>query len=77
MKKISKSTILLTIIACLTIGLAPFTPQPHVWGKIEWIAGGARGMKWLDYADLLMHGAPWVILIVLLCINLIALIKSK
>jgi len=50
-------------IAALTLGLAPFTPQPHVWQKITWLAQGGQGMVWYDYFDLLLHGSPWVLLI--------------
>jgi hypothetical protein len=48
------------LLASLTLGLAPFHPEPHLWGKLRWIAGGAVGMAPLDYADLALHGAPWV-----------------
>lgn len=50
------------LLACLTLGLAPFIPEPHVWGKLRWVAGGAVGMKPIDWFDLLMHGLPWVLL---------------
>ena len=52
------------LIASLTLGLAPFTPEPHIWGKLKWIAGGAEGMELIDWGDTLMHGIPWVLLIV-------------
>lgn len=48
---------------CLTLGLAPFVPEPHIWGKIRWILGGANGMQAMDYFDFLMHGTPWFLLI--------------
>jgi len=48
---------------CLTLGLAPFFPEPHIFGKIKWFLGGATGMQVMDYFDLLFHGAPWVYLI--------------
>lgn len=48
------------IIASFTLGLAPFFPEPHIIGKIRWVAGGAEGMAPVDWMDLLMHGAPWV-----------------
>lgn len=51
------------VILCLTLGLAPFVPEPHIWGKIKWIAGGANGMKWLDWLDFVFHGVPWALLI--------------
>lgn len=50
-------------IATLTLGLAPFTPQPHLWQKITWLAQGGQGMVWYDYFDLLLHGSPWVLLL--------------
>lgn len=51
------------IILCLTLGLAPFVPEPHIWGKIKWIAGGAVGMDWLDWLDFVFHGIPWALLL--------------
>jgi len=60
-----KSTnIVLALIASLTLGLAPFTPEPHLFGKIKWVLGGANGMQVIDWFDLVMHGAPWIWLIV-------------
>ncbi len=52
------------LIASLTLGLAPFVPEPHIWGKLKWLAGGAKGMQFMDYFDVLLHGLPWVWLIV-------------
>ena len=46
----------------LTLGLAPFFPEPHVWGKLKWVFGGANGMQVIDYLDLVLHGFPWVLL---------------
>ncbi len=48
------------IILSLTLGLAPFVPEPHIWGKIKWVAGGGVGMKLIDWGDLVFHGFPWV-----------------
>jgi hypothetical protein len=67
------SNILLALLATLTLGLAPFTPEPHFFGKIRWVLGGAEGMKPMDWFDLLMHGAPWVWLV----FESVKLIKSK
>ncbi len=58
--KSTLSTISLWLIACLTLGLAPFFPQPHIVGKIHWVLGGAHGMKLIDWGDLALHGFPWV-----------------
>lgn len=53
----------IVILSCLTLGLAPFLPEPHIWGKLRWIAGGAIGMKPLDWFDLAFHGLPWALLV--------------
>ena len=55
---------ILWLIACLTLGLAPFSPEPHVWEKIQWVFSGAQGMTLIDWFDLVMHGTPWVMLLV-------------
>jgi len=53
----------MTILLCLTLGLAPFVPEPHIWGKLKWIMGGAEGMQLIDWGDVLLHGFPWLLLI--------------
>lgn len=60
----------LIILLCLTLGLAPFFPEPHIIGKIKWLAGGANGMTSKDYFDVLLHGFPFVLLIRLVFIKL-------
>lgn len=67
------NNIIIALIATLTLGLAPFTPEPHFFGKIRWVLGGANGMKPMDWFDLVMHGAPWVWLV----FEIIKLIMSK
>ena len=52
----------LLIVLCLTLGLAPFTPEPHVWQKLRMLASGEL-TEALDIFDLLLHGAPWLLLI--------------
>jgi hypothetical protein len=42
----------------LLLGLAPFLPEPHIWGKLKWVLGGAVGMQPMDWFDLALHGAP-------------------
>ncbi|XOV93518.1 MAG: hypothetical protein ACFHWX_02175 [Bacteroidota bacterium] len=54
----------MAIILSLTLGLAPFFPEPHIVGKLRWVWGGAIGMQPIDYFDLVLHGFPWVLLIV-------------
>jgi hypothetical protein len=58
------------ILASLTLGLAPFAPEPHIIGKLKWVMGGANGMTGMDWFDLFFHGTPWLVLIVSLGLNL-------
>ncbi len=48
-------------MACLTLGLAPFAP-PHIWEKLVMLSRGEL-KRAIDWFDLVMHGAPWVLLI--------------
>jgi hypothetical protein len=54
------NNLLMALLATLTLGLAPFFPEPHFFGKVRWVLGGANGMQPMDWFDLFMHGAPWV-----------------
>jgi hypothetical protein len=49
------------IILCATLGLAPFSP-PHVVEKLLMLANGNL-VRPVDWFDLLLHGAPWLFLI--------------
>lgn len=60
----------LVLMACLLLGLAPFVPEPHLLGKLRWVAGGAVGMQPLDWFDLAWHGLPWVLLLRLLILKI-------
>ncbi|MEQ8241540.1 MAG: hypothetical protein RIA69_20170 [Cyclobacteriaceae bacterium] len=60
----------IALVLSLTLGLAPFFPEPHIWGKLQWIFGGANGMRFMDYFDVLLHGSPWVYLMYLLVIKM-------
>ncbi len=59
----TKRNFFFALAASLTLGLAPFSPEPHLFGKVRWLLGGGEGMQFLDYWDLVMHGAPWVLLL--------------
>ncbi len=61
----------LIILLCLTLGLAPYVPEPHIVGKIRWIAGGANGMKLMDWFDTVLHGFPFILLIRFIIFKLI------
>ena len=53
---------ILVIAACLTLGLAPFTP-PHIVEKLQMLAKG-KLVKPVDWFDLLFHGVPWALLFI-------------
>ena len=67
----------LVILLCLTLGLAPFFPEPHIYGKLKWMLGGADGMPIMDWFDVLLHGLPFVLLIRLIYINVILSSKKR
>ena len=52
------------LVVSLTLGLAPFFPEPHILGKLKWIFGGAEGMKFMDWFDVFLHGSPWIFLMI-------------
>ena len=52
----------LLVLAALTLGLAPFFPEPHIWEKLKMLFGGTL-VKPIDIFDLLLHAAPFVLLI--------------
>jgi hypothetical protein len=49
------------VAVALTLGLAPFVPEPHLWEKLKMLAAGTLSRP-IDIFDLLYHGAPWVLL---------------
>ena len=58
---IDRLPIAVLVAAALTLGLAPFVPEPHVWEKLKLLAAGDLARP-IDIFDLLLHGAPWVLL---------------
>ena len=44
------------VVAALLLGLAPFFPEPHLWGKLKMLVNGTL-VKPLDIFDLLFHGS--------------------
>jgi hypothetical protein len=48
------------IVLCLTLGLAPFLPEPHIVEKLRLLAEG-RLSRLIDIFDLLMHALPFVL----------------
>ncbi|MDO6597901.1 hypothetical protein Q4512_13325 [Oceanihabitans sp. 2_MG-2023] len=60
------------IMLCLTLGLAPFLPEPHFFGKIKWLLGGASSMQPMDWFDLVLHGFPFILLLRLIILKLVS-----
>lgn len=60
----------LFVVASLTLGLAPFTPEPHIWEKIRWATTGVPFDQSIYYVDVLLHGTPWLLLFISLGIRL-------
>ena len=52
----------LAVLAAMTLGLAPFAPEPHIVEKLRMLAQGTL-VRPIDIFDLLMHGAPWLVVI--------------
>lgn len=50
------------LIACASLGLAPFAPAPHVIEKLSMLLRGQL-VQPIDWFDLVMHGAPWTLLV--------------
>ncbi len=51
----------LAIVAALTLGLAPFKP-PHIVEKLDMLFHGTL-VKPIDWFDLVLHGTPWLVVI--------------
>ena len=51
----------LLVIAALTLGLAPFVPEPHIWEKLKMLAAGELSRP-IDIFDLVLHATPFVLL---------------
>jgi hypothetical protein len=52
---------LFVVIACLTLGLAPFNP-PHIVEKLQMLSQGTLHRP-IDIFDLLMHASPFILAI--------------
>lgn len=60
LKNVNYSTL---IIFSIVLGLAPFTPEPHIWQKLKMLYAGTL-VKPLDIFDLVFHSAPIGLLII-------------
>jgi hypothetical protein len=49
------------VLLALTLGLAPFVPEPHIWEKLKMIAAGTLTRP-IDIFDFAFHGVAWLLL---------------
>lgn len=59
---------LIVIGLCLTLGLAPFSPEPHIWEKLKMLVAGDLTRP-VDIFDMLFHAVPWILAILKLSIG--------
>ena len=62
MKWLDSLPLVLLVVAALTLGLAPFTPEPHLVEKLRMLVEGDLA-KPIDLFDLILHGTPWLLLV--------------
>ncbi|MCB1800235.1 MAG: RND transporter [Gammaproteobacteria bacterium] len=60
---LDRQPLFLFVLASLTLGLAPFVPEPHLWEKLKMLAAGTLSRP-IDIFDLALHGLPWVLLVI-------------
>ncbi len=60
---IDRQPLYLFILVAATLGLAPFVPEPHLWEKLKMLASGTLTRP-LDIFDLVLHGTPWLLLLI-------------
>ncbi|TWU38249.1 RND transporter [Novipirellula artificiosorum] len=63
MEWMDRTPLLIFVAAALTLGLAPFVPEPHIWEKLKMLFTGTLA-KPIDIFDLVLHATPWVLLVV-------------
>ncbi len=51
----------IAVLAALTLGLAPFFPEPHIWEKLKMLRAGTLRRP-IDIFDFLLHAAPFAVL---------------
>ncbi len=61
LEKLDKVPLAVLLIVALTLGLAPFVPEPHVWEKLKMLFAGELSRP-IDIFDLVLHGVPWLLL---------------
>ena len=55
--------VLALVVGALLLGLAPFTPEPHLWEKLKMLAHGLL-IRPIDIFDLVMHALLPLLLVI-------------
>ena len=63
MQWLDKIPLTALVIAALALGLAPLTPEPHLWQKLKMLVGGTLSRP-IDIFDLVMHASVPLLLVV-------------
>lgn len=72
MKWLDNVSLALLLPVAVLLALLPFSPEPHLWEKLKMLAAGTL-VRPIDIFDLLMHGAP----LVLLVLKLVSMARSR
>ena len=62
MKWLDKIPLTTLLIVAVLLGLAPFSPEPHLWQKLKMLAAGEL-VKPIDIFDLFLHGTPALLVV--------------
>lgn len=60
---LDKIPLVALVIAALALGLAPFTPEPHLWEKLKMLANGTLTQP-IDIFDLILHASLPLLLVI-------------
>ena len=63
LKMIDSMPLSILVVLSLTLGLAPFVPEPHLFEKIRMLYQGELKRP-IDIFDLLLHATPWTLLFI-------------
>ena len=63
MQWLDKIPLTALVIGALVLGLAPYTPEPHLWEKLKMLADGTLTQP-IDIFDLVMHASLPLLLVV-------------
>lgn len=56
MQWLDKIPLTALVLAALALGLAPYTPEPHLWQKLKMLANGSLTRP-IDFFDLVLHAS--------------------